>query len=222
MATPLALCLSSPRTRARELPPVFLAPLLASVPIPLRQRNGFSTTAALCGRRVFRKRKDNNPHRGESALRRTGPRVLLGMSKEPLPQPVLDPARRTKVQVDPNHGLWGFFNSDKKPLSTPEEDYAHGIILLRHQDFTEADYLLPGRAWRADELAQKSWEDLHSLWWMCCKERNRLATEAHERKRLGLTAGEFESHKREMVVRIYGTRTRSKHCYERVFVRIYG
>lgn len=222
MATPLALCLSSPRTRARELPPVFLAPLLASVPIPLRQRNGFSTTAALCGRRVFRKRKDNNPHRGESALRRTGPRVLLGMSKEPLPQPVLDPARRTKVQVDPNHGLWGFFNSDKKPLSTPEEDYAHGIILLRHQEFTEADYLLPGRAWRADELAQKSWEDLHSLWWMCCKERNRLATEAHERKRLGLTAGEFESHKREMVVRIYGTRTRSKHCYERVFVRIYG
>lgn len=222
MATPLALCLSSPRTRARELPPVFLAPLLASVPIPLRQRNGFSTTAALCGRRIFRKRKDNNPHRGESALRRTGPRVLLGMSKEPLPQPVLDPARRTKVQVDPNHGLWGFFNSDKKPLSTPEEDYAHGIILLRHQDFTEADYLLPGRAWRADELAQKSWEDLHSLWWMCCKERNRLATEAHERKRLGLTAGEFESHKREMVVRIYGTRTRSKRCYERLFVRIYG
>ena len=222
MATPLALCLSSPRTRARELPPVFLAPLLASVPIPLRQRNGFSTTAAFCGRRVFRKRKDNNPHRGESALRRTGPRVLLGMSKEPLPQPVLDPARRTKVQVDPNHGLWGFFNSDKKPLSTPEEDYAHGIILLRHQEFTEADYLLPGRAWRADELAQKSWEDLHSLWWMCCKERNRLATEAHERKRLGLTAGEFESHKREMVVRIYGTRTRSKRCYERLFVRIYG
>ena len=222
MATPLALCSSSLRTRARELPPVFLAPLLASTPIPLHQRNGFSTTAALSGRRVFRKRKDNNPHRGESALRRTGPRVLLGMSKEPLPQPVLDPARRTKVQVDPNHGLWGFFNSDKKPLSTPEEDYAHGTILLRHQEFTEADYLLPGRAWTADELAQKSWEDLHSLWWMCCKERNRLATEAHERKRLGLTAGEFESHKREMVVCIYGNRARFKHCYERVFVRIYG
>jgi len=40
---------------------------------------------------------------------------------------VLDPKKRDKPKVDENHGLWGFFNMDKKPLSTPEEDYAHGM-----------------------------------------------------------------------------------------------
>lgn len=48
------------------------------------------------------------------------------MSDQPLPKPVLDPEKRSKVQSDPNHGLWGFFNQDKKALSLPEEDAAHG------------------------------------------------------------------------------------------------
>lgn len=48
------------------------------------------------------------------------------MSSEPLPQPVLDPKRRSKVQVDPDHGLWGFFNREKQALTKPEEDHAHG------------------------------------------------------------------------------------------------
>ena len=52
------------------------------------------------------------------------------MAKEPLPQPVLDPARRSKVKVDPNHGLWGFFNKDKRSLTTPEQEAAHGLSLL--------------------------------------------------------------------------------------------
>ena len=56
-----------------------------------------------------------------------------------------------------------------------------------------------GRAWELQELRLKSWEDLHSLWWICCKERNRLATEDHERKRLNV-AGEVEAHERDMVV----------------------
>ena len=45
----------------------------------------------------------------------------------PLPQPVLDPERRSKVETDPDHGLWDFFNRDKQALSTPIEDNAHGI-----------------------------------------------------------------------------------------------
>lgn len=48
------------------------------------------------------------------------------MSFQPLPKPVLDPKRRSKIQVDPNHGLWGFFNRERKALSTPDEDNAHG------------------------------------------------------------------------------------------------
>jgi len=50
------------------------------------------------------------------------------MSRVPLPKPVLDPAKRPKVQVDPDHGLWGFFNEDKKLLTRPKDEAAHGII----------------------------------------------------------------------------------------------
>lgn len=109
-------------------PPVFLAPLLASISQPLHQRSSFSTTAALSVRAT--KKRDGNKHRGESALRRTGLRYKNAMSKQPLPRPVLDPDRRTKIQVDPNHGLWGFFNSERKALSTLEQEKAMGILQI--------------------------------------------------------------------------------------------
>lgn len=67
-------------------------------------------------------------------------------------------------------------------MNTPEEDALHG------------------RPWCVEELRAKSWEDLHSLWWVCCKERNRLATEDFERKRLDAGYGEYESQKRDTAV----------------------
>lgn len=70
--------------------------------------------------------RDRNPNRGVSPLRRTGLPQPLSVSKEPLPKPLLDPARRSKLNVDENHGLWGFFNAQKEALSTPEQDDAHG------------------------------------------------------------------------------------------------
>lgn len=106
-------------------PPVFLAPLLASISLPSRQRSSFSTTAALSVR--ANKKRDGNPHRGESALRRTGLRYPNGMSRQPLPQPVLDPKKR-KIQVDSKHGLWGFFNEKGEALSTPKEDSRRGML----------------------------------------------------------------------------------------------
>lgn len=109
-------------------PPIFLAPLLASIPQSSHQRSSFSTTAALFVR--ANKKRDGNPHRGESALRRTGLNYPNGMSRHPLPQPVLDQEKRSKIQVDPNHGLWGFFNKDRKALSTPEEDKAKGRLRI--------------------------------------------------------------------------------------------
>ena len=111
----------------QQLPPLFLAPLLIPSLRVSHQISNFSTAANLCARhKAYRKRRDGNPNRGVSALRRTGLRYPVGMSKEPLPQPVLDPKRRSKVQGDPNHGLWGFFNSEKVALTTPKEDRAHG------------------------------------------------------------------------------------------------
>ncbi|KAL9601461.1 MAG: hypothetical protein Q9219_002527 [cf. Caloplaca sp. 3 TL-2023] len=99
------------------------------------------------------------------------------MSKQPLPQPVLDPKQRSKVSVDGNHGLWGFFRSNKKALNTPEETSLF------------------------EELRNKSWEDLHSLWWVCCKERNILATQEYERSRLKAGYGDAEIMERVRAVR---------------------
>jgi len=106
-------------------PPIFLAPLLASGNCSSHQTTQFSTSAPLMKRRKMQKR-DSNPNRGVSALRRTGLRHPVSMSKVPLPQPVLDPAKRSKPTVDESHGLWGFFNEQRTTLSKPDEDIQHG------------------------------------------------------------------------------------------------
>ena len=109
-------------------PPVFLAPLIASIPPSFT----FSTTARLSARK--RDKRDGNPHRGESALRRTGLKYPNSMSKHPLPQPVLDPSKRSKVQVDSNHGLWGFFNKDRKALTPRGDDFGRGMLRFSSAD----------------------------------------------------------------------------------------
>jgi len=53
-----------------------------------------------------------------------------------------------------------------------------------------------------EELRRKSWEDLHSLWWQCCKERNRVDTASEELKRLHAGYGESEAKARGRAVKI--------------------
>ena len=117
----------------KDAPPVYLAPVFAS-------QSHFSTSQLLRQRR----KRDGNPNRGVSALRRTGLRHAVGMSKEPLPVPVIDPNRRSKITVDKEHGLWGFFNKDRTPLSTPEQDASCGISCITRlirQNLADHDFV---------------------------------------------------------------------------------
>ncbi|RPA98164.1 MRP-L47-domain-containing protein [Choiromyces venosus 120613-1] len=140
----------------------------------------FHTTAAPLGRWV----RDRNKNRGVSAIHRQPKKnIQISVSNVPLPEPVLDPSKRTAVNVNPEHGLWGFFRG-KNALPTPEEDHKHG------------------RPWTAAELRRKSWEDLQKLWWVCVKERNIMETQKIERQRLKPGYGEFESNTRYGQIRV--------------------
>ncbi|KAF2475648.1 MRP-L47-domain-containing protein [Lindgomyces ingoldianus] len=155
----------------------FLAPSIQPPKcLPYAHIAGFSTSLAL-------QKRDNNRNRGVSVKRHTGlrPRQTLSVRNVPLPKPVLDPSNKNAIIGDENHGLWGFFK-DKKLLMTPNENWAHG------------------RAWTAQELHAKSWDDLHALWWVCVKERNRLTTENATLKRQDVGYGEWEIEGRDKVV----------------------
>ncbi|KAI1107012.1 MRP-L47-domain-containing protein [Jackrogersella minutella] len=125
-------------------------------------------------------RRDNNRLRGLSSIHRSGPRYRMNISKDQVPKPS---AYEPEVKVDPNHGLWGFFYSKEELMQTPDQAEEHG------------------RGWTVEELRHKSWTDLHSLWWVCVKEQNRIATARKENARLKFKVGEEEMTKRMSEVR---------------------
>ncbi|KAF2002331.1 MRP-L47-domain-containing protein [Amniculicola lignicola CBS 123094] len=163
----------------------FLAPSLLGTSITSRSVVAqFSTSPTLL-------KRDNNRNRGVSVLRSTGFRKRQTLSRsvtvKNLPKPVLDPSQKSTWQGSDEHGLWEFFK-DRKLLQTPSDEWAHG------------------REWKIHELRRRSWEDLHQLWWVCMKERNRLATEKIERARQKLQYGDQENKERDETVCRYRRR----------------
>jgi large subunit ribosomal protein L47 len=49
-------------------------------------------------------------------------------------------------------------------------------------------------------LRNRDFSTLHQLWWVCAKERNRLATEKIERHRLEAGYGDRETEKRDQTI----------------------
>jgi hypothetical protein len=67
--------------------------------------------------------------RGMSAIRSTGKLKdkITSITPETLPIPVMDPARRQKIDEDSDHPLWAFFNKDKQAITTPDVLSRHGV-----------------------------------------------------------------------------------------------
>ncbi|KAH9480436.1 54S ribosomal protein L4, mitochondrial [Psilocybe cubensis] len=100
--------------------------------------------------------------------------------KEPAPPPPKENSF-VKVAVREDHGLYGFFRRQ------PNSDNLTGEERYEVFETPENGQLLSGRAWEASELRNKSFKDLHTLWYVCLREKNLLATQKEEVRRMGVS-----------------------------------
>ncbi|CEG66867.1 Putative MRP-L47-domain-containing protein [Rhizopus microsporus] len=70
--------------------------------------------------------------------------------------------------------------------ATTTKNKPKGLYQFFENNQTLPKQVWTGRSWKAKELRQKSFEDLHKLWYVLLKERNLLATQKHEANRLNL------------------------------------
>ncbi|KAH0586167.1 54S ribosomal protein L4, mitochondrial [Termitomyces sp. J132] len=121
---------------------------------------------------------------------------------------------RDKVPVREDHGLWGFFRRKENG------DELEGEAKYEVVEDPQNRHKQTGRSWKASELRLKSFKDLHTLWYILLRERNLLATQKEEARRMGIsdTAVQVSSnrvhHTRKSMARIKAVLNERRLAYE--------
>jgi large subunit ribosomal protein L47 len=189
--------------RTTVLPPSFLIPSFTSI----TTRTDFSTSSPA------QARKDGNPSRGVSALRRTGlgkrqqlsvfpSKDVMDLRMEDLKGPGMSRRKRMRLAIYPSDIPQPVQDPSKRSAVRVDEN--HGLWDFFHRDrsplWTPEQLSSHGRSWTVQELRRKDWDDLHRLWWTCIKESNRMLTFKRERARVGNMYGDYEADNRNDAV----------------------
>lgn len=121
-------------------------------------RRGFHSSCAQLARTRYTKPKPKNTETRTKDQIRLPTQTTHHSNNLRITAPI--PPSTANIEVPDDHPLWQFF-AEKKFMRRPE------------------DLDTSSRPWTIPELRRKSFEDLHSLWYTCLKERNILARENH-------------------------------------------
>ena len=109
--------------------PLFLTPAFA--PQGTNPVLGRSFSSSPCQSKEKIRHRDKNKMRGMSAIRRTGLRRPVSMSKlRELPKPVLNRRQRGSSSTTPTHGLWGFFSPQREAVVSPDVDLHAKVMAM--------------------------------------------------------------------------------------------
>ncbi|THU87038.1 MRP-L47-domain-containing protein [Dendrothele bispora CBS 962.96] len=105
------------------------------------------------------------------------------ISTELSSQPITLTKEGNRVLIREDHGLYGFFRK-RTPVKDEVLEGESRYETLGGSLYSERAQ--SGRSWKASELRLKSFNDLHTLWYVLLRERNVLATQEEEVRRLGV------------------------------------